>query len=187
MKIRGVVALIGLASLLVLGAACGNGDSGTPGDATPPQAGAVVPAPAAPAPAAPTQSGLPAPAAPAAPETGQPAPAPAAPATPAANESPFSELAGVSLVPAAAPADEDVPLPVARASPGPDAPPVVDTPPERDEARSFEEAVAPPLIPASDASTAREPMPDAPLRAADPPAAGDAPPDAAHDLLDKTS
>jgi uncharacterized protein YggE len=65
MKIRGMVALIGLASLLVLGAACGNGESGTPGDATPPQAGVSVPAPAAPAPAAPTQSSLPAPAAPA--------------------------------------------------------------------------------------------------------------------------
>lgn len=63
-----------------------------------------------------------------------------------------------------------------------------DTPPERDEPRAFEEAAAaPPLIPAVDASTAREPMPDAPLPAADPLAADDAPPESADDLLDKTS
>ena len=113
MKIKGVVALIGLASLLVLGTACGNGESETSGDATPPQAGVGVPAPAAPteplltapAPAAPTQPGQPASSAPAAPQTGQPAPAPAAPVTePAATELP------VALgVPIPAPAEAEVP------------------------------------------------------------------------------
>ena len=122
MKIRGVVALIGLASLLVLGTACGNGESGTPGGATPPQAGVGVPAPVAPtepgvqapAPAAPAQSGLTAADAPAPSQTGRPAPAPAAPVTepadlPKDDEPASTDLPIVLGVPVPAPTGVEAP------------------------------------------------------------------------------